>query len=53
MLAGVISRAEAVRVGGLRLLLERSGYPEECYFTLSYSSILDERGGVGGIFAQR
>ena len=50
MLEGVISRGEAVRADDLLLLLERDGYPEECYFTFSYSPILDESGGVGGIF---
>jgi signal transduction histidine kinase/serine phosphatase RsbU (regulator of sigma subunit)/CheY-like chemotaxis protein len=33
----------------LLLPLNRKGYPEECYFTFSYSPIRDERGGVGGI----
>jgi PAS domain S-box-containing protein len=33
----------------LLLFLERSGEPEECYFTFSYSPIRDESGGVGGI----
>lgn len=50
MLEGVISRGEAVRADDLLLLLERNGYPEECYFTFSYSPILDESGGVGGVF---
>jgi len=30
--------------------LDRNGYPEECYFTFSYSPIVDETGGVAGIF---
>ena len=34
----------------LRLVMERKGYPEEVYFTFSYSLIRDERGGVGGMF---
>jgi len=51
MLENVISRAEAVRADDLLLLLERNGYPEECYFTFFYSPILDESGGgVGGVF---
>ncbi len=33
----------------LRLIIERSGYREETYFTFSYSSIQDEIGGVGGV----
>ena len=32
------------------LVLDRNGYPEECYFTYSYSPITDESGGVGGVF---
>ena len=32
------------------LVLDRNGYPEECYFTYSYSPIPDESGGVGGVF---
>jgi PAS domain S-box-containing protein len=32
------------------LMLERNGYPEECYFTWSYSPILDESGRTAGIF---
>jgi signal transduction histidine kinase len=33
----------------LLLHMERSGYLEETYFTFSYSPILDEAGGVGGV----
>ena len=33
----------------LLLHIERSGYLEETYFTFSYSPILDEAGGVGGV----
>lgn len=32
------------------LMLERNGYPEECYFTFSYSPIWDESGKVGALF---
>ena len=32
------------------LILDRNGYPEECYFTYSYSPITDESGAVGGVF---
>src|SRR5262249_45533599 len=34
----------------LRLLMHRHDYPEETYFTFSYSPIRDESGGVGGAF---
>jgi PAS domain S-box-containing protein len=50
MLEGVMQRAEATRSDDLLLLLRRRGYPEECYFTFSYSPIRDESGGVGGVF---
>ena len=32
------------------LMMTRHGYEEETYFTFSYSPIVDESGGVGGIF---
>ena len=50
MLEGVMERGEATWSENLLLELERSGYPEECYFTFSYSPIRDESGGVGGVF---
>ncbi len=50
MLRGVMERSEATWSDNLLLELERNGYPEECYFTFSYSPIRDESGGVGGIF---
>jgi PAS domain S-box-containing protein len=50
MLEGVLERGEATWSDDLLLELDRDGYPEECYFTFSYSPIRDESGGVGGIF---
>jgi len=50
MLEGVMERGEATWADNLLLELERNGYPEECYFTFSYSPIRDESGGVGGVF---
>jgi signal transduction histidine kinase len=50
MLRGVMERREATWSADQLLLLERNGYPEECYFTFSYSPIEDESGGVGGVF---
>ncbi|HUK16554.1 MAG TPA: response regulator [Bryobacteraceae bacterium] len=50
MLHGVIERGEATRSDDLLLLLERHGYPEECYFTFSYSPIRDDSGTVVGVF---
>ena len=34
----------------MQLFINRSGYPEECYFRFSYSPISDESGGIGGVF---
>ncbi|SDD86291.1 GAF sensor hybrid histidine kinase [Cupriavidus sp. YR651] len=31
------------------LIMERNGYPEETYYTFSYSPIPDDQGGTGGI----
>jgi len=50
MLEGVLQRGEATWSEDILLPLERKGFPEECYFTFSYSPIRDESGGVGGIF---
>ena len=50
MLEQVIRTGRATWSADLLLLLERSGYSEECYFTFSYSPIRDESGAVGGVF---
>lgn len=50
MLEGVLNEGKATWSENQLLLLERNGYPEECYFTFSYSPIRDESGGVGGVF---
>src|SRR5262245_37316913 len=50
MLKGVQESGQATWSDDLLLLLERHGYPEECYFTFSYSPVLDESGKVGGVF---
>jgi PAS domain S-box-containing protein len=50
LLASVMERGDANWADDLLLLLERHGYPEECYFTFSYSPIRDESGGIGGVF---
>src|SRR5512145_1167426 len=34
----------------LLLFMERNGFPEEVYFTFSYSPVPDESGGIGGMF---
>jgi signal transduction histidine kinase/DNA-binding NarL/FixJ family response regulator len=50
MLEGVVSNGRATWSEDQFLPLERYGFPEECYFTFSYSPIRDESGGVGGVF---
>jgi len=50
MLGGVMQRGEATWSDDLLLMLERNGYPEECYFTFSYSPIRDELGDIRGVF---
>jgi hypothetical protein len=50
VLSSVLTTGQAVRQDDWLLLLNRSGYVEETYFTLSYSPIRPE-GGVGaGVF---
>ncbi len=46
-----LSRDEGTYDEALLLLMERNGYVEETYFTFSYSPIVDEAGGYGGIFS--
>ena len=50
MLEGVLERGEATYSQDLLLMLERNGFPEECYFTFSYSPIRSESDRRGGIF---
>ena len=44
-------RGESVALDDMLIPLDRNGYLENCYFTLSYSPIRDESGGVGGMLA--
>ena len=46
-----VRRGEAFAIDDWLLPLERNGYLENCWFTLSYSPIRDETGGVGGVLA--
>src|SRR5262249_24340999 len=46
----VLHRGQATWNEERLLVLERNGYPEEAYFTFSYSPIPGDGGGVGGIF---
>ena len=47
----VFERAESTFDEALLLVMDRFGYPEETYFTFSYSPLRNDRGEVGGIFA--
>ncbi len=46
----VTTTGEGTWVEHGRYDLERKGFPEECYFTFSYSPIVDDDGSVGGVF---
>ena len=50
MLTGVLERGESTWSEDQLLHLERRGFPEECYFTFSYSPIRDESGAIAGVF---
>jgi PAS domain S-box-containing protein len=50
MFEGVMASGEATWSENQLLFLERHGFPEECYFTFSYSPVPDGKGGVAGIF---
>ena len=51
MVLGVLAGGPATYVQDQRLLLERHGFPEECYLTYSYSAIRTEDGSVAGVFS--
>jgi signal transduction histidine kinase len=44
-----MKRNEGTYDEALLLVMERNGYPEETYYTFSYSPVPDERGAPGGI----
>jgi signal transduction histidine kinase/PAS domain-containing protein len=46
-----VRRGESFGIDDWLLPLERNGYLENVWFTLSYSPIRDETGGVGGVLA--
>jgi PAS domain S-box-containing protein len=46
-----VRRGEPFAIDDWLLPLERSGYRENCWFTVSYSPIRDESGGIGGLLA--
>ncbi|CAO3457433.1 FOG: PAS/PAC domain [Azospirillum argentinense] len=49
MLATAMTGDEGTYVEGQLLLMERNGYPEETYYTFSYSPVPDDDGSPGGI----
>ena len=50
MLATAMSGDEGTYVEAQLLIMERNGYPEETYYTFSYSPIPTDDGTAGGIF---
>jgi PAS domain S-box-containing protein len=46
----VLERGEATFDQALLLIMERFGYPEETYFTFSYSPIRNDRREISGLF---
>ncbi len=44
-----VTAGEAVALDDRLLPLDRNGYLEECYFTLSYSPIANDDGTIGGV----
>ena len=49
MLSQAMTGVEGTYFESHLLIMERNGYPEETYYTFSYSPIPDDQGGAGGI----
>lgn len=49
LLATAMAGVEGIFVEQKLLIMERNGYPEETYYTFSYSPVPDDHGGTGGI----
>jgi PAS domain S-box-containing protein len=49
LLATALTGVEGTFVEEKLLIMERNGYPEETYYTFSYSPVPDDDGGTGGI----
>jgi signal transduction histidine kinase/GAF domain-containing protein len=50
MLMGVMNSATATWSDDMLLVLERRGYPEECYFSFSFTPVRGEDGCTDGVF---
>jgi signal transduction histidine kinase len=50
MLTGVMNTATATWSDDMLLVLERRGYPEECYFSFSFTPVRGEDGCTDGVF---
>src|SRR5262249_51145706 len=50
MLETALKGEQGTYVESQLLIMERNGYPEETYYTFSYSPVPDAAGAVGGIF---
>lgn len=48
MLKGVMD-GKPVRIPNFKIVLERNGFKEECYFDFAYSPIIDEMGVIQGV----
>jgi signal transduction histidine kinase/DNA-binding response OmpR family regulator len=46
----VFQKAEATYVADVQLFMNRGAFVEEVFYSFSYSPIVDESGGVGGLF---
>ena len=53
MLDGVTATGEATWSEDQLLFLERHGYPEECYFSFSFSPVRGTGGAVDGTYSSR
>ena len=49
LLATAMRGNEGTYDEALLLIMERNGYPEETYYTFSYSPVPNDQGGIGGI----
>ncbi len=47
--AGVMERGKSFQFEDQRLSIERNGYPEEAFFTLTFSPVAGDAGEVGGV----